>query len=208
MEAYNELRLQEKVEAALAVAKKVLDLDKYRYFPPPTSFYLPPPPATSFRLLYPSAANSFLTQRLLLSYFSFSLCSEVFFFLSFSFSSFFLYSLLLSPSPPLLPSPLIIPSFLSPLSLLAFSSPPRRHGSIGRAQDMPHRYEDKYVLVESMTNACINAIIDSLFAIGLTPEDLKKMMVWNEKRSVTLCFEVLFLPIPLPPTSSHLFTEY
>jgi len=59
------------------------------------------------------------------------------------------------------------------------------------AEDMEHKYEDKYALAEFLTNTSIAAQINILERMGLSEAKLKRLIeiVQVEKRTVTLCFE-------------------
>jgi hypothetical protein len=54
------------------------------------------------------------------------------------------------------------------------------------AADVPHRYEDKYLLAEALTRTSTAAILQCLGGIGLSSEGLAQLMDWAETRSVTL----------------------
>eukprot|EP00548_Thalassiothrix_antarctica_P002812 CAMPEP_0194134468 /NCGR_PEP_ID=MMETSP0152-20130528/4546_1 /TAXON_ID=1049557 /ORGANISM="Thalassiothrix antarctica, Strain L6-D1" /LENGTH=1063 /DNA_ID=CAMNT_0038830223 /DNA_START=66 /DNA_END=3257 /DNA_ORIENTATION=+ len=59
------------------------------------------------------------------------------------------------------------------------------------AEDMNHTYDDKYALVEFLTNTAIAAQINILERMGLSETKLKRLIeiVQNENRTITLCFE-------------------
>lgn len=52
--------------------------------------------------------------------------------------------------------------------------------------DVPHEYEDKYLLAESLTNSSIAALLSFLESIGLTEKQFAQLKEWNKSRSVTL----------------------
>ncbi len=55
--------------------------------------------------------------------------------------------------------------------------------------DVPHEYEDKYILAESLTNNTISALLVSLDLLGLTQKQLAQLKEWSKTRSVTLRFK-------------------
>lgn len=52
--------------------------------------------------------------------------------------------------------------------------------------DVPHVYEDKYLLAEFLTNGALAAQLNCLELLGLNAKTLKQLKDWSEKRSVTL----------------------
>jgi hypothetical protein len=52
--------------------------------------------------------------------------------------------------------------------------------------DVPHEYEDKYLLVESLTNSTIVALLSVLENLGLTVKQFAQLKEWSKTRSVTL----------------------
>jgi hypothetical protein len=54
------------------------------------------------------------------------------------------------------------------------------------AADVPHRYDDKYLLAESLTNAALSAQLNALEKLGLNEAGLKRLKRWAGDRSVTL----------------------
>lgn len=56
------------------------------------------------------------------------------------------------------------------------------------AADTNHTYDDKYGLAEFLTNAACAAQLNILEGLGLTEKQLRKLLGWAEKRSVTLRF--------------------
>jgi hypothetical protein len=54
--------------------------------------------------------------------------------------------------------------------------------------DVPHRYDDKYLLVEFLGRTATAAILQCLGGIGLTPEGLAQLTAWARTHAVTLRF--------------------
>lgn len=54
------------------------------------------------------------------------------------------------------------------------------------AAEVFHRYDDKYMLVEFLTNAALAAQVNCLELLGLTPDALDTLQKWANDRSVTL----------------------
>ncbi len=54
--------------------------------------------------------------------------------------------------------------------------------------DVPHRYEDKYELVEFLGRTATAATLQGLGEIGLSPEGLGQLLGWGRDQSVTLRF--------------------
>lgn len=54
--------------------------------------------------------------------------------------------------------------------------------------DVPHKYDDKYLLAEFLTRISVAAVLQSLDSIGLTPQKLAQLREWARVRSVTLRF--------------------
>ena len=52
--------------------------------------------------------------------------------------------------------------------------------------EVPHRYEDKYLLAEFLGRTATAAALQGLGAIGLSSEGLAQIAVWAQTRSVTL----------------------
>jgi hypothetical protein len=52
--------------------------------------------------------------------------------------------------------------------------------------DVPHRYDDKYLLAEVVTRVSIASVVQCLEALGLTAEQLDRLQGWAKTRSVTL----------------------
>eukprot|EP00545_Synedropsis_sp_CCMP1620_P000355 CAMPEP_0119005492 /NCGR_PEP_ID=MMETSP1176-20130426/1748_1 /TAXON_ID=265551 /ORGANISM="Synedropsis recta cf, Strain CCMP1620" /LENGTH=988 /DNA_ID=CAMNT_0006957305 /DNA_START=85 /DNA_END=3051 /DNA_ORIENTATION=+ len=77
------------------------------------------------------------------------------------------------------------------------------------AEDMDHKYDDKYALAEFLTNTTIAAQMNILERLGLTEDKLKRLydMVHVDKRSVTISFEAedtcTFLKEQLVDVVSH-----
>jgi hypothetical protein len=56
-------------------------------------------------------------------------------------------------------------------------------------EDVPHTYDDKYVLAEFLTRTATAAILQCLGSVGLTDEALEQLIGWAKTRSVTLRFQ-------------------
>lgn len=56
------------------------------------------------------------------------------------------------------------------------------------AADVHHRYEDKYLLAERMTNAALASQLNSLGALGLTPAQAATLREWSKTSQVSLRF--------------------
>ncbi len=56
--------------------------------------------------------------------------------------------------------------------------------------DVPHLYEDKYLLAEFLTNITITAQLTTLETMGLTEAQLNQLKEWSKTRSVSLRFQV------------------
>ncbi len=54
------------------------------------------------------------------------------------------------------------------------------------AANVPHEYEDKYLLIEFLTTNTISSVLTALEAMGLTEKALAQMQDWSKKRSVNL----------------------
>ncbi len=52
--------------------------------------------------------------------------------------------------------------------------------------DVPHRYDDKYLLAELVTRTAIASFVQCLEAIGLNAEQLAQLQAWAKTRAVTL----------------------
>jgi hypothetical protein len=52
--------------------------------------------------------------------------------------------------------------------------------------DVPHKYDDKYLLAEFLTRVSVAAVLQSLESVGLTPQKLGQLREWARTRSVTL----------------------
>jgi hypothetical protein len=59
--------------------------------------------------------------------------------------------------------------------------------------DVPHSYDDKYLLVEYLVNTAVASTLTSLEALGLTPDHLKAVKEWSTTRSVTLRLAVQYV---------------
>eukprot|EP00005_Dracoamoeba_jomungandri_P005971 CAMPEP_0174261322 /NCGR_PEP_ID=MMETSP0439-20130205/11360_1 /TAXON_ID=0 /ORGANISM="Stereomyxa ramosa, Strain Chinc5" /LENGTH=952 /DNA_ID=CAMNT_0015345777 /DNA_START=53 /DNA_END=2911 /DNA_ORIENTATION=+ len=54
-------------------------------------------------------------------------------------------------------------------------------------EDVSHKYQDKYLLATYLTNTAFASQLTCLQALGLSADDLLKLMEWASTRSVTLC---------------------
>ncbi len=54
------------------------------------------------------------------------------------------------------------------------------------ATDVPHRYEDKYLLAESAASVSIAALVQCLEVVGMSAEQLVQLREWAKTRSVTI----------------------
>lgn len=52
--------------------------------------------------------------------------------------------------------------------------------------DVPHQYEDKYLLAEFVATNTIASLMHALSALGVTEKHLAQMKEWSKKRSVTI----------------------
>src|SRR4051794_40567946 len=52
--------------------------------------------------------------------------------------------------------------------------------------DVPHRYDDKYLLAELVTRTATASVLQCLEVIGLTAAQLVDLQAWARTRSVTL----------------------
>ena len=52
--------------------------------------------------------------------------------------------------------------------------------------DVPHRYDDKYMLAEVATRITIASLLQSLEVVGLTGDQLAKLQTWAKSRAVTI----------------------
>ncbi len=57
------------------------------------------------------------------------------------------------------------------------------------AADVPHAYDDKYLLAEFVTQVSVAALLQCLEVVGLTPEGCAKLREWAGTRAVTLRLE-------------------
>ena len=55
-----------------------------------------------------------------------------------------------------------------------------------QAADVPHRYDDKYLLAEVLTRVAAASLLQCLEAVGMSAEHLAKMQPWARTRSVTI----------------------
>ena len=56
------------------------------------------------------------------------------------------------------------------------------------AGDVHHQYEDKYLLVEGVTNAAVASQLNSFGALGLTLEHVQKLQEWSKDKVVSFQF--------------------
>jgi hypothetical protein len=56
-------------------------------------------------------------------------------------------------------------------------------------EEVFHKYDDKYMLVDFLTNTALAAEVNCLEMIGLNPKNLGAMREWGKDRSVTLRFK-------------------
>lgn len=55
--------------------------------------------------------------------------------------------------------------------------------------DVPHNYEDKYFLAQSLTSSTISSLVFCLSSLGLTEQGFTQLKEWAKTRSVTLRFK-------------------
>jgi hypothetical protein len=55
--------------------------------------------------------------------------------------------------------------------------------------DVPHVYDDKYLLAEFLTNTALAAELNTLELLGLNAKGLKQLKEWSDKRSITFRFK-------------------
>lgn len=55
-----------------------------------------------------------------------------------------------------------------------------------RPADVPHRYDDKFLLAEFVTRTAVAAVVQALEAIGLTAAQAAELRAWAKTRAVTL----------------------
>ena len=56
------------------------------------------------------------------------------------------------------------------------------------AGDVHHQYEDKYLLVEGVTNAAVASQLNSFSALGLTMQHVQKLQEWSKDKVVSFQF--------------------
>jgi len=56
-------------------------------------------------------------------------------------------------------------------------------------KDVPHQYDDKYLVAETMTNTAMAAHLNCLELLGLKMDKIAKLVEWAKSRSVTLRFK-------------------
>lgn len=54
--------------------------------------------------------------------------------------------------------------------------------------EIQHRYDDKYLLAEHLTNAAVGGLLNVLECLGASPEAVKKIVEASKKNAVTLRF--------------------
>jgi len=57
------------------------------------------------------------------------------------------------------------------------------------AADVHHKYQDKYMLAESMTNAALASQTNALASLGLTCDQIEQMRTWAQTSAVSLRFQ-------------------
>ena len=77
--------------------------------------------------------------------------------------------------------PLLLPS-LSVYGAVCYLRHPAYPG------DVPHEYNDKYVLAEFLTSTCLAAEINALEYLGLSADHLQQLREWSAEKAVTLRF--------------------
>jgi len=55
--------------------------------------------------------------------------------------------------------------------------------------EIPHRYDDKFLLAESICNVALAAQLNCLKRLGVDVVTLRKMKTWSGRRNVTLQFQ-------------------
>lgn len=60
--------------------------------------------------------------------------------------------------------------------------------------EVSHQYDDKFLLVEFVSNSALAAVVNCLKAMGMTEETFSAMLEWATKRSVRFPFVVFSLP--------------
>jgi hypothetical protein len=63
------------------------------------------------------------------------------------------------------------------------------HRTPALPSEIPHNYEDKYLLAESLTNSAVLAILGCLDSLGLHRSQLEKVKEQQKNRSITLRFK-------------------
>ena len=64
-----------------------------------------------------------------------------------------------------------------------------KSNSLAAADVVDHRYEDKYLLANQITNTSIRTFLNALELIGMSASVLSTLQEWNDKREVSLKFE-------------------
>ncbi len=58
--------------------------------------------------------------------------------------------------------------------------------AIQAADEVPHKYSDKYLLAEQATKCGLAAVLNTLLAIGLSRQQLEQIVSWAKDNAVTL----------------------
>ncbi len=58
------------------------------------------------------------------------------------------------------------------------------------ADEVPHKYEDKYLLAEQCSKCALAAVINTFLALGLTNDQLNGIVAWSKDNSVTFELEI------------------
>ena len=59
------------------------------------------------------------------------------------------------------------------------------------AHNVPHTYQDKYLLSEFLGNAAVASILGCFHFFGISNEKLKTLQEWGKSKQVTLSFDVI-----------------
>ena len=60
---------------------------------------------------------------------------------------------------------------------------------IAPSAQVSHKYEDKYLLSEFLTNTALSSMFTCLSKLGVTTEQLAQLAEWTKTRSVSLSFQ-------------------
>jgi hypothetical protein len=66
-----------------------------------------------------------------------------------------------------------------------------RNKHLDTPDNVSHRYEDKYLVADYLTNAGIISYLNCLVKLGVSPEQLGQLLDWASTQSVTLIFKVV-----------------